>query len=29
MSKPEKLLEKIRNSPKAVSFDELDKVSQC
>ncbi len=26
MSKSEKLLEKIRNNPKAVSFDDLDKV---
>ena len=26
MSKAEKLLEKIRNNPKAVSFDDLDKV---
>lgn len=26
MSKSEKLLEKIRNNPKAVSFDDLDKA---
>ena len=26
MAKPEKLLKKIRENPKAVSFDDLDKV---
>jgi hypothetical protein len=26
MSKSEKFLEKIRNNPKAVSFDDLDKI---